>query len=372
MTWEQVVSLAALLVAVVAAVVGVLVLRRLAAAQRRVPTIAPQHAEDQGDRPPLGPAAIIVNPTKVTQPASLQQTLRELSAELGLPEPLWFETSVEDPGHGQALQAMAAGASVVIAAGGDGTVRSVAGALASTSTPMGLLPLGTGNLLARNLDLPLEAGTRALLTTALIGTEHPIDLAWLRTERTGSPPDDVVEPGSPEEHVFLVAGGVGFDAAMVAGADEQLKARMGWLAYFVAGVQHLHGRRIRLTMQVDDQPAVPLRLRSLVFANCGRLPGGMVLLPDAEINDGWLDIAALDARGGLFGWASLFGKVLLQGLGVRRDLPGQPGSIEFWRGRTVTVRCEEPQQIQLDGDLIGEAIGLQVRVQPGSLLIRTR
>lgn len=365
MSWEQVVSVAALIVAVVAAVVGLLVLKRLRNGASRVPTLASATAKDQGDRPPSGPAAIILNPTKVTRPDALRDVLRELSATAGLPEPLWFETTVEDPGRGQAEQAVTAGASVVIAAGGDGTVRAVAEALADTPTPMALLPLGTGNLLARNLDLPREAGYRALLTTALSGTEHPIDLGWIRAERADGSIDE-------QEHAFLVASGVGFDAAMVAGADEQLKAKMGWLAYFLAGVQHLHGRRIRLTMQVDDQPPVPLKLRSLVFANCGRLPGNLVLLPDAEIDDGWLDVAALDARGGLFGWASLFGKVVLQGVGVRHDLPGEPGSIEFWRGHAVSVRTEEPQPIQVDGDLIGEAVGLHVRVSPGSLVVRTR
>lgn len=74
----------------------------------------------------------------------------------------------------------------------------------------------------------------------------------------------------------------------------------------------------------------------------------------------------------MLGWASLFGKVVLQGLGVRRQLPGQPGSIEFWRGREVEVRCDQPEPIQVDGDLIGEADRIEVRVQPGGLLVRTR
>ncbi len=365
MTWEQVVSVIALLLAVVAVVVGLQVLRRLSEAQRRVPALAsPEPSLDAGTVL-SGPPAIVINPTKVAHPARLRALAVELCAELGLPEPLWLETTVEDPGHGQTRQALAAHASVVVAAGGDGTVRAIASALAGTRTPMGLLPLGTGNLLARNLDLPLESGLRSLLATALTGVEHPIDLGWVRADRL-QPADDT------EEHAFLVMAGVGFDAAMVAGADEQLKARVGWLAYFLAGARHLHGRKVKLVMQIGGGQPVPLKLRSLLFANCGRLPGGIVLLPDAEIDDGWLDIAALDTRGGVLGWASLFGKVVLQGIGVRRQLPGQPGSIEFWRGREVTIRCEEPESIQVDGDLIGEAIALHVRTEPGGLIVRTR
>lgn len=369
MTWEQVVSILALLLAVVAVVVGVLVLRRLGARNQREKDLAAAERAraDQGDAPQPAPAAIVINPIKTPNAEAVRMLAGELCTELGLPEPLWWETTSEDPGYGQARAALAAGASVVIAAGGDGTVRAVASVLAGTSTPMGLLPLGTANLLSRNLDLPPDGSTRSLLATALTGAEHPIDIGWLRPERPpGTGPDD------EGEHVFLVAAGVGFDAAMVAGADDQLKARIGWFAYYVAGARHLHGRKVRLEMRIGDDEPVSLKLRSLLFANCGRLPGGMVLLPDAEIDDGWLDIAAIDTKGGLIGWASLLGKVVMQGVGVRRQLPGQPGTIEFFRGKRVEVRCEQPGPIQVDGDLIGEAIGLHVRIQPGGLVVRTR
>ena len=389
MTWEQVVSILALLLALVAVVVGAVALNRLGKARQRGRAVPSAEAATsaQTGAPPSAPPAIVINPTKTADVEALRTLARELCTELAMPEPLWWETTVDDPGYGQARDALARGASVVIAAGGDGTVRAVASALAGTRTPMGLLPLGTANLLARNLDLPPDGTARSLLTTALTGTDRPIDLGWLRPVRL-QPPEPIDDDGSPsspgtdsttsstggglEEHLFLVMAGVGFDAAMVAGAGEQLKARMGWSAYFVAGAKHLHGRKVRLEMRIGDDPPRPLKLRTLLFANCGRLPGGIVLLPDAEIDDGWLDIAAIDTRGGLIGWASLLGKVVMQGVGVRRQLPGQPGSIEFWRARQVEVRCEQPGPIQVDGDLIGEAIGLHVRIQTGGLTVRTR
>jgi len=396
-TWEQIVSILALVLAVIAVIVGALVLHRLSQARQRVPGLngAGRADGETGEEAPSGPPAIVINPTKTTEAEAIRILVGELCAELAMPEPLWLETTAEDPGHGQARSALEQGASVVVAAGGDGTVRAVASALAGTRTPMGLLPMGTGNLLARNLDLPVESGTRSLLATALTGAEHPIDLGWLTPDRLQPPeppppPEDedtgpeVTAPGAaepepprrapdePDEHLFLVMAGVGFDAAMVADTGEQMKARMGWFAYFVAGVRHLHRRKVRLTLTIGDGQPIHLKLRSLLFANCGRLPGGMVLLPDAEIDDGWLDIAAIDTRGGLIGWASLFGKVVLQGVGVRRELRGQPGTIEFWRGREIAVRCEQPGPIQVDGDLIGEAVGLKIRVQPGGLVVRTR
>ena len=370
MTWEQAVSVLALVVALAALVVGIVILGKIRERGARVAPLAAGDAPTREAPSPPGPAAFVINPTKVTDGAALRRRTAEIAADLGMAEPLWFETTEADPGAGQTRAALAANASVVVAAGGDGTVRTVAEVLAGTEVPMALLPLGTGNLLARNLDLPLDS-TELLIHTALGGTDHPIDLGWLRARQLQAE-DDTAGPGAdPAEHLFLVMAGIGFDAQMVAGADAHLKARMGWFAYFIAGARHLHGRKTKLRMRVGEGEVRPLKVRSLLFANCGRLPGGIVLLPDAELDDGWLDVAALDTRGGLVGWASLFGKVVLQGVGIRRQLPA-PSSIEFWRGREVHVVCDQPEQVQVDGDLIGEASELAVRVQPSGLRVRTR
>src|SRR5690625_3862577 len=399
MTWEQWVSLIALVLALLAVAVGLLVLRWVRTRAARVPPSAEVERSEQERA--TGPPAFVVNPVKLHNPDRFRGLVRSICQELGVGEPLWFTTTVEDPGLGQAHQAMDDGASVVVAVGGDGTVRAVATALAGTGVPMGLVPMGTGNLLARNVDLPLE-DTRGLIHTALTGTDSPIDVGWIRprellsveqiegvdvaqAQPPGTGPEEgrdaagSVEKVPPDalarrdEHLFLVMGGIGFDAAMVAGADDDLKARMGWFAYFLAGVQHLHGRKIRVQMQLGDAPAHQLRLRTLLFANCGRLPGGMVLFPDAELDDGWLDIAAIDTRRSVIGWASLFGKVVLQGLGVRRESgTWSTSSITFWRGRDVHVRCPEPEPIQVDGDLIGETQAFSVRVDHRALVLRVR
>ena len=103
---------------------------------------------------PARRAAVVVNPAKSGGQA-LKGAIFRLCETQGWAEPLWLETTVEDPGAGQAREALEAGVDVVIAAGGDGTVRCVAEVLAGTGTPMGLVPLGTGNLLARNLGVDI-------------------------------------------------------------------------------------------------------------------------------------------------------------------------------------------------------------------------
>ncbi|GEL99389.1 diacylglycerol/lipid kinase family protein [Cellulomonas terrae] len=320
--------------------------------------------------------AFVANPSKQDVPA-LRTSVHAACAEQGLPEPLWFETTIADPGVGQTRAAVAQGADVVVAIGGDGTVRAVAEGLVGTGIPMGLIPLGTGNLLARNLDLPLS-DPMAALRTALEGRDRTIDVGWLRVHRWQSEIDDPVTEAAgaladealPRDHIFLVIAGLGFDAAMVADTDEQLKARVGWIAYFVSGMRHLHGRRTRVHVRLDDQPMTSTRLRSLLIGNCGKLPGGITLLPDALLDDGWLDIAAIDTRGGIAGWAQLFGEVMLQGAGMRNDLPAKIGRIDHTRAQEVRVVVQGGEHVQVDGEIVGRVLELSARVDHAALVVR--
>ena len=284
----------------------------------------------------------------------------------------------ERPGHAIHLAEDAGnrGADVVVAIGGDGTVRAVAEGLVGTGVPMGLMPVGTGNLLARNLDLPLS-DPLAALRIALEGRDRSIDVGWIKVlrweselEDHGLTADEQAADGTQRDHLFLVIAGLGFDAAMVADTDEQLKARVGWIAYFVSGFKHLHGRRTRMHLRLDDQPMTSTRLRSLLIGNCGKLPGGLTLLPDAVLDDGWLDIAAIDTRGGVAGWAQLLGEVMLQGVGVRNDLPAKIGRIDHTRAQEVWLVVQGGEHVQVDGDVIGRVSELSARIDPGALVVR--
>ncbi|WP_263120550.1 diacylglycerol kinase family protein [Cellulomonas sp. RIT-PI-Y] len=374
MTWEGWLATAALVVAVVALVIA-LTTRRSALPARapfRATVTAPEH-----ETPSRPLVAFVANPSK-TGVTDLRPQLRRACAEQYLPEPLWLETTPDDPGLGQTRQALERGADLVVALGGDGTVRAVAEGLVGTGVPMGLVPVGTGNLLARNLDIPI-GDPLAAFQLAVDGVDRTIDVGWLRVLKFESNvSDDVAEADDdrpddsdlPRDHIFLVIAGVGFDAAMVADADDDLKAKVGWIAYFVAGIKHLHGRRLRTTVRLDDSDGEPARVRSLLIGNCGRLPGGITLLPDAELDDGWLDIAAIDTRGGVAGWAQLFGEVVLQGVGVTPQLPAKIGRIDHARAREVHIRIDGGEYVQVDGDVIGEVTELSARVDPGALVVR--
>lgn len=359
MRWELLLSIAALVLALIAVVIGIVIYRRLNP-PKPGPTAAAPLAATPASAELDGPVAFIVNPTKVSIDA-FRSKAETVAAELGLALPLWWETTPDDPGTGQATQAIAHGASTVIAVGGDGTVRSVAAALENTGVPMGLIPKGTGNLFARNLDLPLVSTTR-LIETALTSPVHAIDLGWVHPAGPHS--------GLPASTPFLVISGVGFDAAMVADADEELKARMGWLAYFFAGARHLHGKKIRVRLSLDDRPAITRKVRSMLVANVGRLPGGFVLFPDAQPDDGALDIASIDTRMSLVGWVSLLGTVVAQGVGIRIRKPRPTSDLEFWRGSRARVDVDHPVKLQVDGDIIGPVSSVTFTLNPGGLLMR--
>ncbi|MFI2361699.1 diacylglycerol/lipid kinase family protein [Promicromonospora sp. NPDC019610] len=319
--------------------------------------------------------AVVVNPSKL-HASGLPAQVRAHCAANGLPEPLWYETTVDDPGKGQARQALDDGADIVIAAGGDGTVRAVAETMVTSDKPMGVLPVGTGNLLARNLELPLTNMDEAL-DVILAGRTRAIDVGWLRVMEFADTPRNDEHPNQPDhepdtdrEHIFLVIAGLGFDAAMVATADSDLKKKVGWVAYFVAGLSHMQARRMRATLQLDDDPPVDARARSIMVGNCGMLPGGVTLLPDAVLDDGVLDVAAVDVRGGVLGWAQLTLEIAMQGVGVRNELPEKLGRIDHTKARRARIRVPAGEEAQVDGDPLGRAVEVDVRVQPGALLVR--
>jgi len=159
----------------------------------------------------------------------------------------------------------------------------------------------------------------------------------------------------------------------VAGADDRLKARVGWLAYFFAAVAHLGNKRIAARITVDDEKPVESHMRTVLMGNVGRLPGGLQLIPDASATDGVLDVATLDARGGLVGWTELLGTVMAQNAGIRdpwwaRAL--KASRIDHRQVKRVEVEFHSPQKVQVDGEVVGRASSMTARVDPGSLMVR--
>ncbi len=156
--------------------------------------------------------------------------------------------------------------------------------------------------------------------------------------------------------------GLGFDAAIMEGTSEGLKARVGWPAYIAGGAKNLLQARFKTGLVIDDGEESTHRARTVVVGNCGILTGGIILMPDAVVDDGILDVVALTPKG-VAGWAGIAAHVLSQ---RKKD----HARVERYRCRRALVTVEEPQRVQMDGDVMGEARRVLFTIEPRALIVR--
>lgn len=315
----------------------------------------------------LKTAAIVVNPIKVDLPA-VRAAVEAAESRYGWGETVWLETTEEDPGTGQTKQALERGVDVVIAAGGDGTVRTVAEVLQRSGTPIALLPSGTGNLLARNLNLTLDDIENAL-QSAFDGDDRPIDVGVA---------DIRDADGSSSRRSYLVMAGLGIDAKMLAATDDDLKAKAGWLAYVRAiGTVLRDKNQLHLRYQLDGGRVHSLRAHTVMIGNCGSLPGNILLLPDAAVDDGEFDIVVLRPEG-FIGWVQIVAKVFWENGVLRRTSAGrrllsktkEVRALNYLRGSEFILRLSRPEDVELDGDLFGRATAIKTWIDPKSLIVK--
>jgi diacylglycerol kinase family enzyme len=219
--------------------------------------------------------------------------------------------------------------------------------LAGTGIPVGIIPAGTGNLLARNLAIPLYL--RSAIDVCLTGQDRAIDMV------------DVSGDGLESTH-FMVMAGMGFDAAIMEGVNEDLKRRVGWVAYVFSGLKSLMFPAGRFEISVDGGDFTRHRARTVLVGNVGFLQAGLPLLPDASIDDGLLDVVVLHPRN-FFSWIPLAWRVLLK----RKHTDDL---VNRMTGRTVVIRAAADTPRQLDGDSVGSGRELTMECVHGRLLVR--
>jgi YegS/Rv2252/BmrU family lipid kinase len=288
-----------------------------------------------------GRIAVIFNPTAGSKQrrrrlAIAIRTLRRTGCRVSL-----FHTAA----HGDAARLAASiatggGTDTVLVAGGDGTIADVANGLAcsgSTRLPaLAILPLGTANVLAREIGLPRDPAAQAHVAAA--GRTFNMPLA------------------SANRRHFLMMAGAGFDAHVVAGIDIAFKRRVGRLAYAVEMLRQL--RRFPFGLYRVEMDGQAHRAASVVVSR-GRLYGGsFVLAPDARLDEATLHVCRFEHGGR--GWAMLYAVALGTGF-----LPRMPGFV-VERAQRVRIEGETGEPLQADGDIAG-ALPIDIAMTDRSL-----
>jgi diacylglycerol kinase (ATP) len=296
---------------------------------------------------PLRRAAVIFNPAKVTDWITFRRHVEYELKNRGWDRALWLETTTDDPGRAMTEQAVRENVDLVLGAGGDGTIRVICSGLAHTGIPFGLIPAGTGNLLARNIGIPLDEV--AALDVAFDGADKAVDLVSLQVD--DQPPDH-----------FAVMAGIGLDAVIMEGADAKMKKAVGPAAYFVSAAQNANHPAMHATIAIDDQPPIRRRAHVIVVGNVGFILANIQLIPGARADDGMLDVLVASPRT-LRDWVRLTTRVV-----TRRRQPDD--QLDRLTGHRVTITVEERDQVQLDGDTVGECNTMTAEVVPGALRLR--
>jgi diacylglycerol kinase (ATP) len=267
--------------------------------------------------------------------------LREVLARQGFADPLWYEVAKSRKAPKHARRALKQGAEVIFVWGGDGTVQRCIDAVAGTGAVVAILPAGTANLLATNLQVPDDL-TEAV-RVGLHGERRPLDT------------------GSVNGEHFAVMAGAGFDARMIKDAGRGMKDRIGRAAYLYAGARNLSARRAKATVKVDGRPFFKGRVSCVLVGNVGKVLGGVEAFSGAKPDDGLLEVGVVTARNPVE-WARTLDRVAL---GTSEKSP----FVEITRGKKVRIRFGRRLPCELDGGARPAVKKMRIKVHPASIRI---
>jgi diacylglycerol kinase (ATP) len=267
--------------------------------------------------------------------------LRKVLAEEGFADPLWYEVAKSRKAPKYARRALKQGADLMFVWGGDGTVQRCIDVLAGSGTALAILPAGTANLLATNLEIP--ADLPGAVRVGLHGERRPLDTGTMNGEH------------------FAVMAGAGFDARMINEADRGMKDRIGRAAYLYAGARNLSARRAKATIKVDGQQFFKGRISCVLVGNVGKVLGGVEAFSGAQPDDGLLELGVVTAKNPVE-WARTLGRVAL---GKSEKSP----FVQLTRGKKFRIRFDRPLLYELDGGTRPATTKMRIKVHPSSITI---
>lgn len=248
----------------------------------------------------------------------------------------------KNPGDARKLARQSAieGTDIIVAAGGDGTVNEIVNGIHGTQAALGIIPIGTINILANELKIPLNIN--AACKTILYGDIKKIDL------------------GKAGSHKFILMAGFGLDAYAIYRVDVKLKKYIGGLAYILAGLYSAFRyppHKIKINI---DNSKIKDEGYFAIIGNAGAYGGIYKMAPYAKLDDGLLDICIFKRSGPIECIRYLAGVTLGQHL----KFP----DVEYYRGKTIRLTSDKNVLIHTDGDLTG-SLPMTVSVLPAAIKV---
>jgi diacylglycerol kinase (ATP) len=267
--------------------------------------------------------------------------LRKLLAAEGIDDPPWYEVPKSRKAPKFARRARSQGAEVLFVWGGDGMVQRCIDALAGTGSVVAILPAGTANLLATNLQIPPDLAEA--VQVGLHGERRHLDT------------------GSVNGEHFAVMAGAGFDARMIKAASRRMKNRFGRAAYLMTGTRNLSTSRAKAVIAVDGKRFFKGRVSCVLVGNVSKILGGVEVFTGAEPDDGLLELGVVTAQNAA-DWIRTLGRVALS------DAAKSP-FVETTRGKKFRIRFDERFPYELDGGARPGVRKIRINVHPASIRI---
>ena len=268
--------------------------------------------------------------------------LRRVLEAAGIADPFWCEVPKSRKAPAQVRRALDGGAELLIAWGGDGMVQRCVDVLAGSDVPPAIIPAGTANLFATNLDIPSDI--EAAVDVGLHGARRRVDLGRFNGER------------------FAVMAGAGFDAAMIRDASNgSLKERLGRVAYVWTGSENLRSKPFRANIEVDGANWYKGKASCILLGNVGKLVGGVEAFEDARPDDGRLELGVVTAEG-LLEWGRMIARAAV---GPVDKSP----LAQATKARSVKVKLNRKILYELDGGDRTKVKAFKVKVEPGAVTV---
>ena len=267
--------------------------------------------------------------------------LRSVLARAGIDDPLWFEVPKSKYAPKCVRKAIDQGADLLFVWGGDGMVQRCIDAVGTDPVVLAILPAGTGNLLAHNLDIPIDL--EQAVEVGLHGARRTIDVGRVNGDR------------------FAVMAGTGLDALMIRDADRAMKDRFGRAAYVWTGAKHLKMQPFRARIEVDGTLWFDGKAGCILVGNVGKVLGGVEAFDDVSPEDGLLELGVITAKG-VTQWTRAL---------VRTAVGSADRSkfVQTTKAKKIKVELDRKMPYELDGGDEKPADRLKIKVEPAAVTI---